>query len=97
MVANTAKSWFNLITAQQLLDLAEKTRDSYIANARIIERNYKAGDQTASPLAVQFARNNVASAERNLINQKLSKEEACLLYTSPSPRDATLSRMPSSA
>ena len=24
-------------------------------------------------------------------------EEACLLYTSPSPRDATLSRMPSSA
>ena len=25
------------------------------------------------------------------------KEETCLLYTSPSPRDATLSRMPSSA
>ena len=26
-----------------------------------------------------------------------SDPEACLLYTSPSPRDATLSRMPSSA
>ena len=25
------------------------------------------------------------------------ENEACLLYTSPSPRDATLSRMPSSA
>ena len=25
------------------------------------------------------------------------REDACLLYTSPSPRDATLSRMPSSA
>ena len=25
------------------------------------------------------------------------KEQICLLYTSPSPRDATLSRMPSSA
>ena len=25
------------------------------------------------------------------------KERCCLLYTSPSPRDATLSRMPSSA
>ena len=25
------------------------------------------------------------------------EDEACLLYTSPSPRDATLSRMPSSA
>ena len=27
----------------------------------------------------------------------LLKDKACLLYTSPSPRDATLSRMPSSA
>ena len=27
----------------------------------------------------------------------LSPSECCLLYTSPSPRDATLSRMPSSA
>ena len=27
----------------------------------------------------------------------LSKDNTCLLYTSPSPRDATLSRMPSSA
>ena len=26
-----------------------------------------------------------------------SEKTACLLYTSPSPRDATLSRMPSSA
>ena len=30
-----------------------------------------------------------------LVGRALS--EACLLYTSPSPRDATLSRMPSSA
>ena len=27
----------------------------------------------------------------------LDQDGACLLYTSPSPRDATLSRMPSSA
>ena len=27
----------------------------------------------------------------------IAKEPDCLLYTSPSPRDATLSRMPSSA
>ena len=26
-----------------------------------------------------------------------NKHKSCLLYTSPSPRDATLSRMPSSA
>ena len=33
--------------------------------------------------------------DRNLAIQAL--REVCLLYTSPSPRDATLSRMPSSA
>ena len=32
-----------------------------------------------------------------LLDSDLSKFKACLLYTSPSPRDATLSRMPSSA
>ena len=30
-------------------------------------------------------------------NPKLKASNICLLYTSPSPRDATLSRMPSSA
>ena len=29
--------------------------------------------------------------------EKVYEEYGCLLYTSPSPRDATLSRMPSSA
>ena len=35
----------------------------------------------------------------SMIDQKVLayKDNACLLYTSPSPRDATLSRMPSSA
>ena len=28
---------------------------------------------------------------------KVNKQDACLLYTSPSPRDGLLSRMPSSA
>ena len=28
---------------------------------------------------------------------EINQSESCLLYTSPSPRDATLSRMPSSA
>ena len=32
-----------------------------------------------------------------LIDVKVTLVDGCLLYTSPSPRDATLSRMPSSA
>ncbi len=76
LAANTAKAWFNLITTQQQIELAEKTLDSFVRNNRIIERNYIAGDETASPLDVQFARNNVAQAERALVTQKLAKEEA---------------------
>ena len=42
--------------------------------------------------------NNLLSDYWNSTQSDLnSKYEACLLYTSPSPRDATLSRMPSSA
>ena len=32
-----------------------------------------------------------------LVSAELLERSSCLLYTSPSPRDATLSRMPSSA
>ena len=34
---------------------------------------------------------------REMTLQQILQLDACLLYTSPSPRDATLSRMPSSA
>ena len=34
---------------------------------------------------------------QDLSEEKLDQIYHCLLYTSPSPRDATLSRMPSSA
>ena len=42
--------------------------------------------------------NQFLNSEEIKINQiKYDKYSLCLLYTSPSPRDATLSRMPSSA
>ena len=34
---------------------------------------------------------------KTMVVSDLHFEKGCLLYTSPSPRDATLSRMPSSA
>ena len=36
-------------------------------------------------------------SEELMMEYKLWKQETCLLYTSPSPRDRSLSRMPSSA
>ena len=42
---------------------------------------------------------NAAKPEENVETTSVGGEalKSCLLYTSPSPRDATLSRMPSSA
>ena len=42
-------------------------------------------------------RTNIYLCYNTLTTVKAHLQEICLLYTSPSPRDATLSRMPSSA
>ena len=44
-----------------------------------------------------FDRDNPGSQAASYGNAGHFSPYACLLYTSPSPRDATLSRMPSSA
>ena len=76
LAANTAKAWCNLIAARQQVTLAFETRDSYARNFRIIERNFKAGDASASALDVQFSRNNQASAERDVVARQLGRDEA---------------------
>ena len=55
-------------------------------NGIAIENNNKA-----------FTVGRIASDSPNAFDSFLEKQETCLLYTSPSPRDATLARMPSSA
>jgi len=76
LAANTARAWYNLIAARQQVELALQTRDSFQRNYRITERNYKAGDPSASSLDVNFGRNQVASAERSLISRQLARDEA---------------------
>jgi outer membrane protein, multidrug efflux system len=76
LAANTAKAWYNLIAARQQVALARQTLESYKRNYAITERNYIAGDPTSSSLAVNFGRNQVASAERALISRELARDEA---------------------
>ena len=52
-----------------------------------------AGDTVISVLAVMLNNGHGIEEAVDIANEAGS----CLLYTSPSPRDATLSRMPSSA
>ena len=56
-------------------------------------------DSDVNPLSGVTAPITLASGESNLTIDAgvIDKSPPCLLYTSPSPRDATLSRMPSSA
>ena len=58
----------------------------------------RTGHHLFQPLLYQVAtgilsEGDIAPATRDI----LARDKNCLLYTSPSPRDATLSRMPSSA
>ena len=43
------------------------------------------------------AEDTIDASEKAQLLTFLRQSQGCLLYTSPSPRDATLSRMPSSA
>ena len=59
---------------------------------------------TPGPVSAEVTATNAEGMiEEGLVLSKIAKNVAikvpltCLLYTSPSPRDATLSRMPSSA
>ena len=61
--------------------------DKLVANVKKEEKDEKAeGDAALNQLFQQIYKDGSDEVRK-----------ACLLYTSPSPRDATLSRMPSSA
>ena len=84
----SAKQWFN---DKDLLGL---TKTAYGIEKGWIELSAK-NSGIQSPIIV------IGSSPTALINLleiiQNSQQIPCLLYTSPSPRDATLSRMPSSA
>lgn len=74
LAANTAKSWCNLISAEQEVVLAKATLESFQKNLRIIERNYVGTGEGA--LDIQFGRTNVSSAQRALEQREQGREEA---------------------
>lgn len=74
LAAATAKAWCHLVSANQQMDLARTTLDSYEKNLRIIERLYKGTGEGV--LDIQFSRTNVAAAQRALESRRLERDEA---------------------
>lgn len=74
LAANAAKAYVDLISAEQEVDLAVETLESFEKNLRVIERNYKATGEGA--LDIQFARTNVSSTQRALEQRRLDRENA---------------------
>ena len=72
----------------------------------VMEKCYKSGmnDCISKPFQIEYLTKKIDSLSQRKIevdhNNEFNKNEKyvhCLLYTSPSPRDTALSRMPSSA
>ena len=80
---------FLLSTLKESPADAEVTSHQLMLRAGLIRR-LASGLYTWLPLGVRVLRQ-----VENIIREEMNR--ACLLYTSPSPRDRTRSRMPSSA
>ena len=82
------------------LNITENCLDRHLATrgdqtAILFEQN----EADASPITYTYKQLHaeVCKCANALKARGIAKGDSCLLYTSPSPRDATLSRMPSSA
>ena len=89
---------------KQLMEEREKVKDLLTENRRISQE--RKGDKELSKIMLQLQMDVTARREaliKDLKEQVSARDQAllnagsCLLYTSPSPRDLSTSRMPSSA
>ena len=73
--------------------------DLFLALSFVVDARKESGDYSIEAAVRTESGDPVARASVNLAVRESPNAQAgvCLLYTSPSPRDATLSRMPSSA
>ncbi|TAE74810.1 MAG: efflux transporter outer membrane subunit [Verrucomicrobia bacterium] len=79
LAANAAKSWCDLITAEQLLELSRSTLDANERVLRAVERLFKGGAGQGA-LDVQLARTNLAAAQRAVKATEQLRDEAARSY-----------------
>jgi len=90
-----AETNFNLL--KDLLHELFEYRDGYLFRKKIYNFAQKLGEQVGKPTKDGRSCVFVNGKQYGTHQLIFVMHYGCLLYTSPSPRDATLSRMPSSA
>ena len=99
----------NFVSVQLPINVTVCLYQNLIVNYTVVREE----DTEALIIAETFTHQGPSNITLNLMSELISRDQsylvvvmvstvagrsyACLLYTSPSPRDATLSRMPSSA
>ena len=81
-------------------DFATQAKGAYsvpIDTAQFTGRQFVAGEDPLQTQAINLATSGVGAYQPFLTAAQAAVKKGCLLYTSPSPRDGLLSRMPSSA
>ena len=78
---------------RQIEELKAKKETIFLQEASGVRMFY----DPVKDIAGSVTGNHYTDADRSWVESGLIVYDVCLLYTSPSPRDATLSRMPSSA
>lgn len=76
LAGNITSAYFNLISAQNSMALAEGTLVNFQNSLRIIERSYKAGISGVDAVDVQLGRNNVTGAQRGISEAKVNLTNA---------------------
>ena len=92
------EAWQSQITDEDYLDPTQAYADALSSiNVSKQELFYCVGVNQLSKLECDFLNKIEKQSKLLFFSNAESSNFTCLLYTSPSPRDATLSRMPSSA
>ena len=100
MIRRPPRSTLDRSSAASDVYKRQETSDNVIPAANSILANllFRFGKMTYNEAYIRMAKNMVSIFVEDIIkNGSFFSNWACLLYTSPSPRDRTRSRMPSSA
>jgi NodT family efflux transporter outer membrane factor (OMF) lipoprotein len=74
LAAQTMQSWFELLAATHLLDLAQRQRESFESTFRLVERRYERGTSTITE--VELARTDAAGSRADYESRTNDRDQA---------------------